>query len=210
MQANCQLDAPSRFTPQSCRTGSWVDHIAALNVSENRQILLSITGIEPRPVQPTASLPTTLPPSSRSLPTTLFRPKHCAAIAGTGRSGDRIPVGARFSASVQTGPGPHPASCTMGTVSFPGVKIGRGVTLTPYPLLVPWSRKSRAIPVLHLWAVRPVQSLSARTEPQCPYKGDLYLYLTAGSNDSRITPTAAVKLRNMRYALILHLWMPHI
>jgi len=32
-----------------------------------------------------------------------------------GRSGDRIPVGARFSAPVQTGPGTHPASCTMGT-----------------------------------------------------------------------------------------------
>ena len=32
---------------------------------------------------------------------------------------------------VQTGPGAHPASCTMGTGSFPGVKSGRGVTLTP-------------------------------------------------------------------------------
>jgi len=41
-----------------------------------------------------------------------------------------------------------------------GVKSGRGVTLTPHPLLVPWSRKSRAIPLLPLWAVRPVQSLS--------------------------------------------------
>jgi hypothetical protein len=29
--------------------------------------------------------------------------------------------GARFSAPVQTGPGAHPASCTMGTRSFPGV-----------------------------------------------------------------------------------------
>jgi hypothetical protein len=32
-----------------------------------------------------------------------------------GRSGDRIPVGARFSAPVQTGPGAYPTSCTMGT-----------------------------------------------------------------------------------------------
>jgi len=55
-------------------------------------------------------------------------------------------VGARFSAPVQTGSGAHPASCTMGTRSFPGVKRGRGVTLTPHPLLVPWSWKSRAIP----------------------------------------------------------------
>jgi hypothetical protein len=30
--------------------------------------------------------------------------------------------GGRFSAHVQTGPGAHPASCTMGTGSFPGVK----------------------------------------------------------------------------------------
>ena len=51
----------------------------------------------------------------------------------------------------------------MGTVSLPGVKSGRGVTLTPHPLLVPWSRKSKAIPLLPLWNVRPVQSLSACT-----------------------------------------------
>ena len=35
---------------------------------------------------------------------------------------------ARFSASIQTGPGDHPASCTMGTGYLPGVKRpGRGV-----------------------------------------------------------------------------------
>ena len=78
-----------------------------------------------------------------------------------GRSGDRIPVGARFSVPVQTGPGAHPASCIVGTGSLPGVKSGRNVTLTPHPLLVPWSSKSRAIPLLPVWAVRPVQSLSA-------------------------------------------------
>jgi len=42
---------------------------------------------------------------------------------------------ARFSAPVQTGPGVHPAFCTMGTASFPGVKGGRGVLLTTHPLL---------------------------------------------------------------------------
>jgi hypothetical protein len=51
----------------------------------------------------------------------------------------------------------------MGTGSFPGVKSGRGVTLTPHPLLVPWPWKSIAIPLLPLWAVRPVHSLSACT-----------------------------------------------
>jgi hypothetical protein len=39
---------------------------------------------------------------------------------------------ARFSATVQTGPGAHPASCTMGTGSFPGVKRqGNGVNHLP-------------------------------------------------------------------------------
>jgi len=32
--------------------------------------------------------------------------------------------------------------------------------MTPHPLLVPWSKKSRAIPLLLLCAKRPVQSLS--------------------------------------------------
>jgi len=64
--------------------------------------------------------------------------------------------GARFSPPVQTGPGAYAASCTMGTGSFSGVKGGRGVTLAPHPFLVPWSRKGRAIPLLPLWAVRPV------------------------------------------------------
>jgi hypothetical protein len=39
----------------------------------------------------------------------------------------KIPVGARFSAPVQTVHGAQPAFCTMGTGSFPGVKRqGRG------------------------------------------------------------------------------------
>jgi hypothetical protein len=49
-----------------------------------------------------------------------------------GRYGDRITLGARFSESVQTGPGAYPASNTMGTGSFPGVKRpGRGVDHPP-------------------------------------------------------------------------------
>jgi len=35
--------------------------------------------------------------------------------------------------SFQAGPGAHPASCTMGTGSFPGVKCGWGVLLTTHP-----------------------------------------------------------------------------
>ena len=61
------------------------------------------------------------------------------------------PGGARFSA-VQTGPGAHPASCTTGTGSFPGVKYGRGLLLTTHLLLVPWSWKSRSITIPTFWA----------------------------------------------------------
>ena len=76
----------------------------------------------------------------------------------------------------------------------------RGVTLTPHPLLVPWSRKSRAIRLLPLWAVRSVQSLSACktvhftftytstlpmnrtacTDPQCLYR--VYFYIVLAYN----------------------------
>jgi len=66
----------------------------------------------------------------------IFRNSYLNSLR-TGRSGDRILAGARFSASVQTGPGAHPASCKMGTGSFLGVKSGRSVTLIPHPLLVP-------------------------------------------------------------------------
>ena len=97
----------------------------------------------------------------------------------------------RFTAPVQICPGAHRASCTIGTGSFPGVKSGRGLTLTPRPVLVPWPTKSRAItllplwgrtactepqclystaiPLLPLWAVRPVQSLSACTRVHCTF-----------------------------------------
>ena len=45
--------------------------------------------------------------------------------------------GARFSAPVQTDPGAHPTSCTMGTGFFSGVKRpGRGVDHPP-PSSVP-------------------------------------------------------------------------
>jgi len=50
---------------------------------------------------------------------------------------------------IQTGPRAHPASCTMGTGSFQGVKCGRGVLLTTHPLLAPRSWKSRADGVLN-------------------------------------------------------------
>jgi hypothetical protein len=67
-----------------------------------------------------------------------------------GRSGIESRWGRDFP-PVQTGHGAHPASCKMGTGSFPVVKCGRGVLLTTNPLLVPRSWKSRAIPLPTLW-----------------------------------------------------------
>ena len=72
----------------------------------------------------------------------------CYGLDGPGIE-SRVGV-AKFSAPLQAGPGAHPASCTMGTGSFPGVKNGQGVVLTTHPLLVPRSWKSRAIPLLPL------------------------------------------------------------
>jgi len=59
--------------------------------------------------------------------------------------------GARFSAPIQTGPGTHPASYTIGTGCFPGGKrLGRGVDHPP-----PSSaevKESRAVSLLPFWA----------------------------------------------------------
>ena len=54
-------------------------------------------------------------------------------LAMAGRPVDRIPVEARYSAPVQTGPVAHPAYCTMGTGSLPGVKRpGSGADPPPH------------------------------------------------------------------------------
>ena len=80
------------------------------------------------------------------------------------RSGDRIPVEPVFP-PVQTGPVAHPASCTMGTMSFLGVKYGRSLPLTTHPFLVPWSWKSRVSTLRTLW------------DTTGPTTGKLYLLL---------------------------------
>ena len=62
-----------------------------------------------------------------------------------GWSGDRIPVGSRFPAHVQTGPVVHLASCAMGTGSFPRVKRpGFGFDHPP-PSCSEFSKESRPV-----------------------------------------------------------------
>jgi hypothetical protein len=75
-------------------------------------------------------------------------------------------VGARFSAPVPDRPWGPPSLQYNGYRVFPRGKERPGRDADPSPLLVPWSRKGRAIPLLPLWAVRPVQSLSACTRVQ--------------------------------------------
>jgi len=77
----------------------------------------------------------------------------------------------------------------MCTGSFPGIKNGRGVTLTPHYLLVSWSWKSRAIPLLSL------MDRTACTEPRCLYKGALYILLLDGSERLTLPSTNPFTLR---------------
>jgi hypothetical protein len=68
--------------------------------------------------------------------------------------------GAGFSAPIQTGPGAHPSSCTVGV--FRG-KERPGRDTDPSLPSSAMVMEGRAMPVLPVWAVRPVQSLSACT-----------------------------------------------
>ena len=76
----------------------------------------------------------------------------------------------------------------------PGLSRGKerlGRAADPSSLLVLWSRKSRAIPVLPLWAVRPVQSLSACTRVH-------------------FTPPPLTSFRLFHYTLLIAIYYAHI
>jgi hypothetical protein len=91
-----------------------------------------------------------------------------------------------FTAPVQTGPGAHPASCTMGTGSFPAVESGRGVTLTLDPLRVLELWKGRVIPLLPPRPVRSVQTLSTLQGCTSPLPLHLSLPLPPCSGDEDV------------------------
>jgi hypothetical protein len=110
-----------------------------------------------------------------ALPPRLHHGPGCSVGIATSYGLDGPGIESRWGEILRTCPdrpcGP-PCSSSMGTGSFPGVKSGRGVTLTPHPLLVPWSRKGRAIPLL---LYRPYDLYRASVPVQgCTLPYDLY------------------------------------
>ena len=93
-------------------------------------------------------------------------------------------MGARFSAPVQTGPGAHPSSFTMGTRSFPEVKRpGRGLDHPP-----PSSAEVKERVELYLyspsgpsWPVLRVKFTLLFTYAHPLYSFDLHFNITAPS-----------------------------
>jgi hypothetical protein len=74
----------------------------------------------------------------------------------------------------QTGPGAHPASCTMGTGSFPGGKERRRRDADPSPpssaVVIKGQSYTSTLPM----------GRTACTEPECMYKGALFTHCYDG------------------------------
>jgi hypothetical protein len=69
--------------------------------------------------------------------TYLYGPRQLSRYSDSlraGRSGDRIPLGMRFSAPVQTGLGAHPAYYRVGTGLFPVGKTAGAWLSLPTPI----------------------------------------------------------------------------
>ena len=80
-----------------------------------------------------------------------------------GHQPSNVSIGGKGKVHPCTGP---PSFLYNGYRIFPGGKERPGRDAdpsTPHSFLVPWSWKGRALPLLPLWAIRPVQSLSACT-----------------------------------------------
>jgi hypothetical protein len=88
---------------------------------------------------------------------------------GAGRSKDQIPVGDEISRTCPDRPWGPPTLLYNGYRIFPGSKKRPGLDANPSLLLVPWSRKSRAMLLFPLWTVRPAQCLSACTRVHCTF-----------------------------------------
>ena len=72
-----------------------------------------------------------------------------------------------------------------------------GCDADPSPLLVPWTRKSRAILLLPLWALRPVQNLSTCTKPQCLYRASVPVQSLSACTEPQCLYTASVPVKSL-------------
>jgi len=78
------------------------------------------------------------------------------------------------------------------------------LTLTPQLLLVSWSRKIRAIPVLPLWAVRPAQCLSACTRVHFTLRTFYYVIKTYKIIFTKFQLLLCMSWRQSRVEVHLH------
>ena len=114
--------------------------------------------------------------------------------------------GVRFSPPVQTVPGAHPASCTLCTGSFLGVKSGWGMMLTPHPLLVPRSWKGRAIPLLPLWAIWPVQGCTLPYLMYCTHNLHHIQQLCASRKQEYLSSSYTISWKSVKWELSFDMW----
>ena len=90
-------------------------------------------------------------------------------LARATRSGDRIPVGTTFAALVQTGTGGTTSLLYNGYRVFPGGKERPGLEADPSP------PSSAVVMKEQSYTSTSPMGRTASTEPQCLYKGELYL-----------------------------------
>jgi hypothetical protein len=103
---------------------------------------------------------------------------------------------------IQTSPGAHPGSCTMGTGSFLGVKSGRGVLLTTHPPLAPRLWKSRAIPLPPLGHN---QACNGVTLPLSLHMLNTTYHISYTSSDICKSKTLFRCVKKYRYSTAVHL-----
>jgi hypothetical protein len=103
-----------------------------------------------------------------------------------GRSGDRIPLGARLSAFLQTGAGAHPDSWAMGTSSLSGLKRPeRDVNHPPTHYLPQRLNKMYSFILSHL---RPRGRLQDERHPYFAFTVNVYftILVTFGTGDLNV------------------------
>jgi len=98
-------------------------------------------------------------------------------------------VKAKFSAPVQTGPEAHPASCTMGTRSFPGGKVWPGRDADPSP---PSSAEAKTLLSLRAFVAY------ERAKPSMGYQMKFVCYLIKTKHSKNKTQRLSFPLRVVR------------